>query len=135
MQQKKGVSTIKRLSDSAIIEGVLSAGGSLSAAATRLGVARSTIYRRFRQSETIRKAITDAQDIAVQSAAFGLADACETAVDVLVRNMRDKKLPATVRTAAADAVLRHCGRYVELGSITQRLGALERQVTDNARTQ
>lgn len=47
------------------------------------------------------------------------------AVGTLTEVMNDKESPATVRVSAADSLLRHAVRYIEVAEIESRISKLE----------
>lgn len=120
----------KRISDHAVVEAVLTCGGSIPKAAVLLNCGRSTIYERVQNSPEVREAIHAAQSGAIQGAAVQLTQTAVDAVNTLRGIMQNTENAASVRASAADAILRHTAKYYEVSNTAQRLDALEEAVQE-----
>jgi hypothetical protein len=97
----------------------------LEAAARAIGIGTTTLVRWQKDPEF------DAAYRAARRAAFGqsiarLQQACGAAVSVLLKVMVDPSTPASVKVRAADSVLDHSARSIEIEDIEVRVAELER---------
>ena len=99
----------------------------VTAAATVLGVAPSTVYR-WLTEPPFRAALAQAEGEAVAAAGRRLAVLAETALDELGRAMIDPTNPAPVRVRAAEIVLTHLLKYREIVGFEARLADLEKEM-------
>ena len=113
----------KKVSDEKLLEMLLVHGG-VGGAATALGMSRNAIYKRLRD-DNFRQRYDETQGVVLSVAASSMTEGLTDAVSALLAVVRDEKAAATVRVSAADALLRHCCRYVESANILRRLDALE----------
>ena len=111
------------------IMAALIACGSVRAAARAVGVSETTVRARLNDPD-FRKEYETAKGAVLTEACDSLAARLTHAVDVLVEVLDNTENAATVRVSAADSLLRHGLRYIEMGNILLRLDALE-QRTNN----
>ena len=111
------------------IMAALIACGSVRAAAKIAGCSETTIRTRLNDS-VFRDRYEQAKGAILTEACESLAARLSHAVDVLVEVLDNTENAATVRVSAADSLLRHGLRYIEMGNILLRLDALE-QRTNN----
>lgn len=113
----------KKVSDEKLIEMLLVHGGAGKAAAV-LGISKNAIYRRLKD-EAFRNEYNRLQGIVLSTATAGLSDALGDAVGLLRDTVNNPTVNDNTRVSAADSLLRHCVRYVEVTDILRRLEALE----------
>ena len=105
---------------------------SVRGAAKVSGIGERTAWRWLSSHEEVRAAIIERQDSLLRAATLGLASDLGEARGVLRVLMRDGEAAAAkgagVRCRAACAVLDAGLRFLELLSIAERVGALERRV-------
>ena len=111
------------------IMAALIACGSVRAAAKAVGVSETTVRARLNDPD-FRKEYETEKGAVLTEACDSLAARLTHAVDVLVDVLDNTENAATVRVSAADSLLRHGLRYIEMGNILLRLDALE-QRTNN----
>lgn len=111
------------------IMAALIACGSVRAAARAVGVSETTVRARLNDPD-FRKEYETAKGAVLEEACDSLSARLTHAVDVLVEVLDNTENAATVRVSAADSLLRHGLRYIEMGNILLRLDALE-QRTNN----
>ena len=111
------------------IMAALIACGSVRAAARAVGVSETTVRARLNDPD-FRKEYETAKGAVLEEACDSLSARLTHAVDVLVEVLDNTQTPATVRVSAADSLLRHGLRYVEVANVLRRLDALE-QRTNN----
>lgn len=116
---------MQKLNDEKIL-GALVACGSVRGAARVAGVSETTIRARLNDPD-FRAQYETAKGAVLEEACDCLAARLTSAVDALSRVLDDDSTPATVRVSAADAVLRHGLRYVEVANVLRRLDALEQR--------
>lgn len=112
-----------KINDSKLVEALVKH-GNVAKAAAALGVGKSTVYKRL-QNEEVRRMLDAAQGVMLDAAATAMTDGLSEAVEALLSVIRDSSAAATVRVSAADALLRHCNRYIESANVMRRLDALE----------
>lgn len=113
----------KKVEDSKLLEMLLVHGG-VSGAAAVLGISRNAIYRRLRDDD-FRAEYDKLQGILLSTAAAGMADSLSDAIGLLRGVINDEDANINSRVSAADSLLRHTVRYVEIASVLRRLEALE----------
>ena len=99
-------------------------------AARQAGVSHSTLLRWMKLEDF------DREYRAARRAAFGqsvarLQQASSAAVTVLLKVMADPSSPPSTRVRAADSVIGHSNKAIELEDIEARLAALEREAQAN----
>ena len=114
----------RKVPDAKLLEALIVHGGASGAAAV-LGISRRAIYKRL-QDEDFRRQYDAMQGVLLSSAAAGMCDALSEAVELLRSVINNEEANTNTRVAAADSLLRHCARYVELSAITGRLDEVER---------
>ena len=115
----------KKVTDEKLLE-MLLVHGSVSGAATALGLSRNAIYKRMQDAD-FRTQYDSAQGVMLSAAALAMSDALCEAINTLLDVVRDKNAAASIRVSASDAILRHTARYIESADILRRLDALENQ--------
>ena len=113
----------KTITDEKLLELLLVHGGVTQAAAV-CGLSKNAIYKRL-QNEDFRKRYDQMQGVLLATAAASMSDSVGDAVQTLRAIINDPETSAGVRVSAADALLRHTCRYVEMGNILRRVEALE----------
>ena len=119
----------QKYSDEQILEALLMA-GSAKQATKRLGCSLSCVRDRL-SKPTFKAKYEQAKKDALGDAIDNLSIRLTTAVDVLAKVMTDSETAATVRVSAADSVLRHGLRYIEMFDVLKRLEALEAKQEEN----
>ena len=99
----------------------------VTAAATVLGVAPSTLYR-WLGEPPFRQALAQAEGEAVAAAGRRLAALAENALDTVADVMADPTTPAPVRVRACEVILNNLLRYREVVTFETRLTDLEREM-------
>ena len=115
----------KQISDEKLLELLLVHGG-VSGAATACGLSRNAIYKRLQDPE-LRNRYDQMQGVMLATAAGYMSDAVGTAVQTLRTILDNPEAAAGTKVAAADALLRHTCRYIELANVLRRIEALEAQ--------
>ena len=118
----------KRVTDAQLLEALLVHGGA-SGAAAALGISRNAIYKRL-QDEAFRQQYDTMQGVLLSTVAAKMTDTLEDAVTMLREIVNDSEVSAGTRVSAADSLLRHCARYVELTTIVGRMDALEKMIQE-----
>lgn len=98
---------------------------SLAKAAVTIGVSDVTLWR-WMQKEDFQQRLRAARRQAYSQAVARLQQASAAAVATLLRVMTDQTAPAASRVRAADSVLDHATRALELDDIEARVAELER---------
>ena len=111
------------------IMAALIACGSVRAAARAVGVSETTVRARLNDPD-FRKEYETAKGAVLEEACDSLSARLTHAVDVLVEVLDNTENAATVRVSAADSLLRHGLRYIEMGNILLRLDALEQRANN-----
>src|ERR1019366_5937516 len=94
-------------------------------AAAAIGVSYVTLWRWMQQDE-FQVRLRSARRQAFSQSVARLQQASSAAVGTLLRVMTDQAAPAASRVRAADSVLDHAARAIELEDIEVRLSGLER---------
>ena len=97
---------------------------------TRVGISRSTLAEWLTQPEFVN-ALRAAQSEVIAGAVARLTGNATDAIDTLTMLMTDTSAPAIVRLRAADLVLVHRSRLLELTELSERLGAIEKALGVN----
>lgn len=113
----------KQISDEKLLELLLIHGG-VGGAAAACGLSKNAIYRRL-QDEAFRIRYESMQGVLLSAAAGSMGDAVGSAVTALRNVLDDPETAPGTRVAAADALLRHAARYVELANVLHRIERLE----------
>lgn len=113
----------KHITDDTLLQMLLIHGGVAGASAVT-GLSRNAIYKRLQDPE-LRDRYDQMQGVILAIAAGSMSDAVGTAVKALRDVLDDPETAAGTRVAAADALLRHTCRYVEVANVLRRLEALE----------
>ena len=114
---------MKKVSDEKLLEALIINGGA-SGAAAALGISRNAVYKRL-GNDDFRQQYEALQTVLLSTAATTMSDALDDAVNCLREMVNDDYANPNTRVSAADSLLRHCARYVELSSIESRLTAVE----------
>ena len=94
-------------------------------AAATVGISDVTLWRWLRTPE-FQKAYREAHREAFSQCVARLQNASSAAVGTLLRVMLDRDAPAASRVRAADCVLNHATKAIELEDIEVRVSELER---------
>ena len=113
----------KKVDDTKLIETLLEY-GSVSAAAHKLPISRAAIYKRLQQPE-FRRAYEEAQNGIISAVSGSLTQALDGAVEALVEVVRNPLNSPGLRISAADSLLRHGLKYVEVSNVLRRISDLE----------
>ena len=97
----------------------------IEAAARAVGIAPRTLYRWVKEPE-FEAACLAARRAAFSQAIARLQQMSGAAVSVLAKIMLDANAPASTRVRAADSVLDHAAKAIEIEDIEVRVSALER---------
>lgn len=112
-----------RINDEQIISALLNC-GSLRKAAESLGTTANTISNRLKKDD-FRKRYETAKSELLSETVGVMKSNLSGAVNTLTDVMNNKENPATVRVSAADSLLRHSVRYIEVAEIESRISKLE----------
>lgn len=107
----------------------LVATGSVRAAAKAVGVSETTVRARLNDPD-FRAQYETAKGAVLEEACDCLSARLTSAVDALSSVLDADSTPANAKITAADAILRHGLRYVEVANIIRRLDALEQRTND-----
>ena len=99
-------------------------------AAKAAGISHSTLLRWMKDAD-FDKAYREARRAAYGQSIARLQQGCSAAVSVLLKVMVDPASPPSVRVRAADSVLDHSAKNIELEDIEARLAAIERETQAN----
>jgi hypothetical protein len=94
-------------------------------AATAIGIAAKTLLRWMKEPE-FDNAYREARRAAFGQSVARLQQASGAAVTTLLKVMVDQSTPASTKVRAADSVLNHTAKAIELDDIEARLSMLER---------
>jgi len=94
-------------------------------AATAVGIATKTLLRWMKEPE-FESSYREARRAAFGQSVARLQQASTAAVTTLLKVMVDSNTPASTKVRAADSVLNHTTRAIELEDIEARLSELER---------
>lgn len=119
-----GGEKVKKFLDDEKILASLIAGGSVRKASQIAGVSISTVRNRLSDSEFRARYESEKAQI-LQATVDELTACLSDAVSALVATLDDEKTPATVKVSAADSLLRHGLRYIEVAGLEKRIAALE----------
>jgi transposase-like protein len=101
-------------------------------AARAAGIGPATLLRWQKQPE-FQKAYREARRAAFGQAVARLQQASSAAVSTLLKVMVDQSAPASTRVRAADSVLDHSAKAIEIEDIEARVSELERAAEPNKR--
>lgn len=113
-----------------ILLSALVACGSVRAAAKNAECSETTIRTRL-NDKVFRERYEEAKKAILNEACDALSARLTRAIDTLCEVLEDTENAATVRVSAADSLLRHGLRYVEVANILARLDAIEKAQKDN----
>ena len=116
---------MQRKNDEIVLSALISA-GSIRTAAKSANVSESTIRTRLNDPD-FRERYEQAKKAILTEACDALSARLTLAIDTLCEVLEDTKNAPTVRVSAADALLRHGLRYIEMANILARLDALEQR--------
>ncbi len=119
--------TGRHRADEALL-GALAGGATVATAASQAGVSEATTWRRL-QDAAFRQRLDTARRQTMRTALDYLSKASSAAAATLATLMKDEH-PASIRLAAARAVLDLAVRYREHGELAERLAALEAALAD-----
>jgi hypothetical protein len=105
---------------------------SLERAAAALNVSSVTLWRWLQQPE-FQTAYREARRRAFGQSVARLQHASSAAVSTLLKMMVDPNAPASSRVRAADSVLHHAAKAIEIEDIEVRVSALERAAETSGR--
>ena len=94
-------------------------------AAAAVGISDVTLWR-WLQTDEFQNAYRKARREAFSQCVARLQNASNAAVGTLLRVMLDREAPAASRVRAADSVLNHAGKAIELEDLGVRVSELER---------
>ncbi len=121
---------MQKLNDEKIM-GALLAAGSVRKAAKIADVSEATVRNRL-SDEAFREQYEKLKADALSEACDAISAQLTRAVDTLCAVLDNEENAATVRVSAADSLLRHGLRYIEVANILTRLDTLEaNQATNN----
>jgi hypothetical protein len=98
--------------------------------AKSIGVGYKTLLR-WQQIPDFQAALRRAQQDAFRNTTARLQQAAPAAASVLLKVMMDPATPASVRVRAAEGVLNHTEKALELQDVEARLSQLERAADEN----
>lgn len=113
----------KKITDEKMLEMLLVHGGARGAAAA-LNVSQNAVYKRLRD-DGFRQQYDALQGVILSTAAAGMTSALDKAVAALVGVLDNPDASPTLKLNAANSLLNHCVRYVEVSSVMRRIEALE----------
>ena len=117
-----------KVTDEKLLEALLVNGGA-SGAAVALGISRNAVYKRLNNAE-LRQRYEAMQTVILSTAAAAMSESLDDAVCCLRNVVNDDFANTNSRITAADALLRHAARYVELATIENRLNAIESAIAE-----
>ena len=118
----------KKTSDELIIAALCKC-GSIIEAAKALGVSKNTVANRM-NDDAFKTRYEEAKQNILSEAVDSMKLRTAKAINTLTEIMEDKSNPATVRVSAADSMLRHTLRYVEIVDIVAEINKLKEQFND-----
>ena len=113
----------KKTSDELIIAALCKC-GSVIEAAKALGVSKNTVANRM-NDDAFKTRYEEAKQNILSEAVNSMKLRTAKAINTLTEIMEDKSNPATVRVSAADSILRHTLRYIEVAELEARIKRLE----------
>lgn len=120
---------MKKIDDEKLLE-MLIVQGSVKATADALGISRNAIYKRLKD-EDFKNKYERMQGVILSVAASAMVENIQSAITVLKTIMENEEAADGVRLSAADSLLRHCVRYVEVSNILKRIESLEKSFEEN----
>ena len=115
---------MKKIPDEKMLESLL-ANGSIRRAAVALGCSAATIRNRLKNT-AFRQRYDEERATLLADVTEQMKSKVTAAVDTLHAVMTDENCAASVRVSAADSLLRHTLRFVEITELSARIAALER---------
>ena len=126
MAQTDNIPPLDNGKHAAVIEALLSSGGSVPAAAKVSGVSVRTIYR-YLDDPVFTLQLQGARGQALGASVSRLAMSTGAAVDTLESIATNKKASPGVRVQASQAILAHAAKHIEQLDVLTRLEKLESQ--------
>lgn len=126
--EKKGAIAI-RVSDEEIIAALFSCGSNHETAAA-CGLSERRLYSRIRAPDFQAK-LAEEKAAILERATNAAESRLSAAVDVMAGVMLDTENPGSVRTQAAEAVVRTSLRLMELTDLCRRVDAIEKQMRED----
>ena len=99
-------------------------------AARSVNVGARTLYRWLKNRE-FNAALREARRTAFSQSVARLQQMCSAAVSTLGKVMVDPDTPASTRVRAADSILNHSAKAIEIEDIEARVAALEAAAGNN----
>ena len=112
-----------------VVVSALFATGNNKEAAELAGISQKTLYRRLAQPE-FREKIRAARLETLENVTTEIQRHTTSAIRVIAGVMEDEKVNPAIRLQAADAILRHTVKLVDLVDLSARLEAMESQIRD-----
>lgn len=122
---------MKKIPDEKMLEALLSC-GSVRKAAAALGCSPATVRNRLKDT-AFRQRYDEERGNVLADATEQMKSKVTAAVDTLHAVMTDENCAASVRVSAADSLLRHTLRFVEVTELADRISALERLTESEGR--
>jgi hypothetical protein len=103
-------------------------------AAAAAGISATTAWR-IRNTPEFQEELRRAKDIAYGQTLDRLRYGAFAAVNTILRVMTDPKSPANSRLRAADSVLHHTAKAIEMEDLSARIGHMEKVVLTEQQAQ
>jgi len=118
-----------RVSDEQLIAALFSHSSNREAAAA-CGMSERAFYSRIR-APVFQDKLTQEKSAMLEHATNAAQSRLNDAVDVMASVMLDTENPGSVRTQAADALIRNTLKLLEINDISRRLDALEKNMEED----
>lgn len=113
-----------QVSDNKLLSALI-AEGSVTQAANKCRCSRQTVYKKL--ADPVFRAAYDATQGAILAGVTAyIGNSLDRAVETLTAILDDVEASPGVKVSAADSLLRHGLRYVEIAQLEARIAALER---------
>ena len=122
---KRNENTKPQTTDSELITALLSCGG-VKGAANSLGITTNAVYKRLQDNE-FREQLETATAGVVANSAVELTLTLSTGISTLKDIAADKMVNPQTRMLAADKLLTHCARFLDLVHTARRREIHERE--------